>query len=418
MTSSIQQFNDFVQTIPDTDTINHLHDVLGKAGVKVVYEKSANFDQNNPVYTRLMFGTFKRSSPFEFPGIIMGQKEDEKNKFEAISVPPSPPVTQYKSAFLYKHFGRDTSIIKANDGTTVTLYYFGSKWVISTHRGFEVNSYRCIEQKTYQDLVDDVLAAYPDFSYDKLDTNKCYTFGFNHSDFHPFMENRENLKISKELKEKHSKPDVRAWFIQSVDLVKFNSSDPSYVSYDENIGLPAQESIKFINLKQLFQSANNAYTEYIKNGSINYGYLIRIGIKHFLVESTLLRNIRHIFYSNKFNNINEEFNKRKYIIINSFLDSEKHTVFRKLFPQYASQFDIMEQKMDDIVNAILKINKYSVEDKKVEPKDIVSVVAKELYGQITKTITLHNRKEEEVTTLLYEYIYNTKYTNLVYRLVF
>jgi hypothetical protein len=438
MSSSIQQFNDFVKTIPDADTLNHLHDVLGKIGVKVVYEKAANFDQDKPVYTRLMFGTFKRSCPFEFPGVIMGQNLDDKNnenKYKAVSVPPSPPVTQYQSKFLYKHFGRDMNIIKANDGTTVTLYYFGSKWVISTHRGFEVNSYNWIAQKTYQDVVREVLEEYPDFSYDKLDTCKCYTFGFNHSDFHPFRENNENLelenlkisesKFKEEFKEnnpaeptKNTKPSVRAWFIQSVDLVKFNASDISYVSYDEKIGLPVQECVKFSNIKHLFQSANNAYTEYTKNGSVNYGYLIRIGLKQFLVESTLLKHIRHIFYSNKFNNINDTFDKRKYIIVNTFLDSSKHTVFRKLFPQYKSQFDIMEQKMDDLVNAIIRINKDLKENKKIEPNNIVDVVAKELYEQITKTITLSNRDEDEVTNLLYTYIYNTQYTNLVYQLVF
>lgn len=429
MFSSIQQFNDFVKTIPDTDTLNHLHDALGKIGVKVVYEKAANFYQDKPVYTRLMFGTFKRSCPFEFPGVIMGQQLEDQNgekKYKAVSVPPSPPVTQYQSRFLYKHFGRDMSIIKANDGTTVTLYYFGSKWVISTHRGFEVNSYSWIAQKTYQEAVSEVLETYPDFSYDNLDKGKCYTFGFNHSDFHPFRENSENLEIGmsgceskEELKEENTtKPNVRAWFIQSVDLVKFNTSDPSYVSYDENIGLPVQESVKFSNLKQLFQSANNAYTEYTKNGSVNYGYLIRIGFKQFLVESTLLRHIRHIFYSNRFNNINDAFDKRKYIIVNSFLDAGKHTVFRKLFPQYMSQFDMMEQKIDDLVNTILRINKDSREDKKDEPENIVDVVAKELHMHISKTITLNNREEVEVTNLLYVYIYNTRYTDLVYKLVF
>jgi hypothetical protein len=112
------------------------------------------------------------------------------------------------------------------------------------------------------------------------------------------------------------------------------------------------------------------------------------------------------------------FDKRKYIIVNAFLDAGKHTVFRKLFPQYTSQFDTMKQKMDDLLNAILKINKDSKEDKKGEPENIVDVVAMELHEQITKTITLSNLDEAEVINFLYTYIYDTKYTNLVYKLVF
>jgi hypothetical protein len=435
MTSSIQQFNNLVKTITDTDTLNHLKGVLVTIGVKVVYEQAVNFDKDNPLYTRLMFGTFNRSCPFEFPGVIMAQRLEDQNgekKYKVVSVPPSPPVTQYQYNNMHTNFSKDTRIIKANDGTTVTLYYFDSRWVISTHRGFDVNSYNCIAQKTYQDVVDEVLEAYPDFSYDKLDRCKCYTFGFNHSDFHPFRENSKNLEIGnlkisegeskEELKEENTipntKPDVRAWFIQSVDLVKFNASNPSYLSYDENIGLPVQEIVEFSNLNKLQQSANNAYTEYLKNGSVNYGYLVLIGIKQFLVESTLLKHVRCIFYTNKFDNIKDEFDKRKYIIVNSFLDSNKHIIFRKLFPQYKSQFDTLEQKMDDLVNSILRISIDSKKDKKVEPENIVDVVAKELYNQITKMTTLSNLNESEVTNLLYMYVYNTKYTELMYKLVF
>lgn len=407
MSSSFQKFNDFVKTIPENNTLKYLYDTLGKVGVRVVYEKAANFDPDKPVYTRLMLGTFKRCCQFDFPGVILNQTND--NKFKTLSVPPSPPVIQYQSKFLYRHFGKDTNIIKANDGTTVTLYHFNNKWVISTHRGFDVNTYNWIAQKTYQDVIDEVLSAYPEFSYDKLDIRKCYTLGFNHSDFHPFRENNQL---------KDSKPEVRAWFIQSVDLNKFDESDPSCISFNENIGIPIQESVKFSHLKQLFHSANNAYKKYVNDKEVNYGYLIRIGLKQFLVESTLLKHIRYIFYSNKFNKLDNVFDKRKYIIVNSFLDANKHTVFKTLFPQYTEQFDMLDKHMDNLVKSIVAVTKASKENKKIEPKTIVEVVAKELYDQITKNITLSKLGENEIINLIYSYIYDTKFTDLVYKLSF
>lgn len=406
MLSLLQKFNSFVENIPSNETLKYLHDTLGKDGVKVVYEKAANFDPDNPKYTRLMLGTFKRSCLFDFPGVILKQTED--NKFKVLSVPPSPPVTQYQSKYLYKHFGKDTEIIKANDGTTVTLYYFNDKWVISTHRGFEVNTYNWMAQKTYQDVIGEVLSEYPNFSYDKLDTNKCYTFGFNHSDFHPF---RENSTID-------TKAKVRAWFIQSVDLIMFNESDPSCVSFEEDIGLPIQERVTFPHLKYLFQNANSAYTNYLNTKEVNYGYLIKIGIKQFLVESTLLKHIRHIFYSNKFNKLDKVFDKRNYIIVHSFLDAGKHTIFKKLFPQYIEQFDMLEKNVDSLVYAILLVIKASNEGKETKHETIVDVVANEMYDQITKTITLSKRNENDVTNLIYSYIYDTKFTDLIYKLAF
>jgi hypothetical protein len=406
MSSSIQQFNDLVKTIPQENTLKYLHNVLGKQGVKVVYEKETNFDQENPVYDRLMFGTFNRSCAFEFQGTILSHTEG--SHYKAISVPPPPPVTQYQSKILYKNFDKNTNIIKANDGTTVTLYYFKSKWVISTHRGFDVNTYICVAQKTYQDIIDEVLKQYPNFSYNNLDTSKCYTFGFNHSDFHPFMENREYKE--------ESKNNVRAWFIQSVDLNKFNLSDPSYKSYTDDIGLPIQNTVAYQTLKQLFYITNNAYIDYVKNGTVNYGYLIKIGSRQYLVESSLLKNIRQIFYSNKFNQLEDGLDTRKYIIINSFLDTNRHVIFKTLFPQYIPMFDMMMKKMDALVQAIVCI--YSYKDTTTfTPKNIVEIIAYELHTHIVKTVSLNNLCEKNITDIMH-FVYNTKCNKLLYRMMY
>lgn len=403
MMSPVTEFNTYLKSIPDINVIEYLHKTLGVKGVRVVFEKETygNNDEN-PVYKRLMFGTFNRSCNFDFPGVIMGFTD---GKFKAISVPPPPPLTKYNSRKLAGSLKNKSDIIEANDGTTVTLYYLDKKWVISTHRGFEVNSYKWIKQKTYQEAVDEVLKTYPNFSYDKLDKNKCYTIGFNHSEFHPFRESDVET----------DSPIFRAWFIQSVDLVKFNSSDSSYISYDEDIGLPIQKIIKFDNIKTMFQKANNAYSNYLKTGKINYGYLVRVGFRQYLVESTLLRNIRRIFYSNRFNKLSSSFNKTRYITVNAFLDAKKHAEFKQLFPHYAKQFMVLERHIDTLVKNIIGMVE---SDGNVEPSTIPEVVAGELYDKITSEITLKNKKKITVTNIVYEYIYDTRFTNLLYKLAY
>lgn len=405
MSSSIKEFNDLVNNIPDVNTLGFLIEEFNKKGVKVSYEKAEGFSPSNPVYSRFTFGTLSRSRLFDFTGIVM--VPDGSNSLKAISVPPPPPITVFKSKFLHQNFrNEDTTITKVNDGTTITLYYFNNKWVISTHRGFEVNSYKWVAKKTYQDIVDDVLNNYPKFSYDNLDKSKSYTIGFNHSDFHPFREGKEVLE----------KPNVSAWFIQSSDLNKFNASDKSYVSYDEDIGIPFQEKSVFHSLKALFQSANNAYKDYAKNGNIDYGYLIRVESKQYLVESTLLSNIRHIFYSNKFNYLDDVIDKNKYIIVNSFLDARRYGVFRVLFPQYDGEFKSLEKKMDDLMDSIMKIINIYENKEKFEPVNIVDVVAKELYEQFSKTINIKDQTKDALIDLVYAFIYDTKFTGLVYKL--
>ena len=92
---------------------------------------------------------------------------------------------------------------------------------------------------------------------------------------------------------------MRAWFIQSVDLEKFNASELPYVTYVEDIGLPTQESVKFSNIKQLFNSANNAYEEYRKRNPNRHimscefpckpsDHCRDLRRKHFLEKATIL----------------------------------------------------------------------------------------------------------------------------------
>jgi hypothetical protein len=289
-------------------------------------------------------------------------------------------------------------VTQVSDGTTVTLYYYNDKWVISTHRGYAVNEYVWAANKTYQQVVDEVFAQYS-INYDVFDKNKSYTIGFNHYDFHPFQ--AENKKI-------------KAWFIQSVDLKKFNSGDEKYACYNEKIGLPLQKYIKFNNLRQAFAAAKNAYTDYVNDGTVNYGYLVKVGLKRYLIESSLLRHIRHIFYSNKFNNLDTGFDKRNYIIVHSFLHSQHHTIFQNLFPQFKQSFANLHTTMHNLVNLVYKMLK----NNDIVANSTAETVAKELAKQIPKTVNFDGKNKQVVITILYSYLCSTKYTNMLYKLTY
>lgn len=407
---SISSYISFINNIPKKDTIPFLNEELGKKGVKVIYEKSNNYTQDNPKYNRIMFSTFVRSCSFEYPGtIIKGTKGCAP--YKVISVSQSPPNTKYQIGLIYNNFNTST-IINANDGTTVTIYYYDNKWIISTHRGFQVNKYHWFGEKTYEDVVNEVLAEYK-MSYDSFDKNKCYTFGFNHNDFHPFMEGR-----SKE------GPNIRAWFIRSVDLKKFNEGDTmeNCMSYTEDIGLPIQQPVKFNSVDEMLEKTKNAYDDYIETGVVNYGYIISIESKQYLIESSLMKNIRNIFYTNRFNKLESCFDKKKYIVLNAFLDANKHNTFKKLFPQYLDSFTDFEKKIDTVIQKITDI----VEQKEAEDKfkklqesqDSVDKFSVELYKELTKSITIKLHKKNHIIDIIYSFIYNTKYTEKLYDLVY
>tara|TARA_A100001015_G_scaffold317155_1_gene433328 strand:- start:16 stop:840 length:825 start_codon:yes stop_codon:yes gene_type:complete len=263
-TSYQEEFNKFVKNIPTRNTLNYLKETLGVIGVKMVYEKDKKISsRENPVLKRIMLSSFNRSCKFKYVGVILGL---ENNKYRIISYQPKPPLNQFRRNNVVEVMNREQKqirIIQATDGTTVTLYWLNNKWVISTHRGYEVNNLKWMGY-TYQYLLDDVLSSYMNFSYDKLNKNKCYTIGFKHSFNHPFLEGKKDIKYI----------EKKAWFIQSIDINRFNLDTSSCVTYDEDIGLPLQRTVPFMDLRTLYIKANNAYNNYIKNGNVNYGYII------------------------------------------------------------------------------------------------------------------------------------------------
>jgi hypothetical protein len=404
---SISSYISFINNIPQKDTIPFLNEELGKQGVKVIYEKHNKHTLDNPKYDRIMFSTFVRSCPFEYPGTIIKSTKGS-TPYTVVSVSQSPPITRYAMSFIHKNFS-NASIVNANDGTTVTIYYYNDKWVISTHRGFHVNNYNWFGEKNYEDVVGEVMSQYK-LSYDDLNKDKCYTFGFNHNEFHPFMEGR--LK---------DKSNIRAWFIRSVDLKKFNEGCSDYISYTENIGLPVQETVMFNSVDELLEKTKNAYSDYRDTGIVNYGYILNIGTKQYLVESSLMKNIRNIFYTNKFNKLESNFDRKKYIVLNAFLDSKQHEMFKVLFPQFLQEFRMFEEQIDVLVDAIsemVKPKEKEEKEEKDEKQKKVQYLANQIHGDLTKFITINLHKKEHVIDIIYSFIYNTKYTEKLYALMY
>lgn len=401
-----KKFSTFIKNIPKTNTLAYLYNELGKRGVRVVYDKADNFNKNEPEFKRIILGTFVRSCSFEFPGTIISQNPD--GIYQAISVPSPPPHTKYTMKHLAssaeQKFVKDGKQLftakKAQDGTTVSLYYFEGQWCVSTYRGFDVTNSYATKEKTYKQLLDEVFNNYPKFSYESLNTSCSYTIGFSHSDFHPFLSTVNPTQ----------QPSTSAWFIQSSNLENFNNGK-SFINYDENIGLPFQDTVTK-SLSELINTSKNAYNTFVKTKEVNYGYLIRVGYRQYLIESTLLENIRTLFYSNKFNKLDPSFDKRKYIIVYSFLSAEKYTVFLNLFPQYTDEFKSLRKKIDNVIELMVKISNI----KNYVPHSLYETIVNEYYHTVGKTITLSKMNPDDVRGILYSIIYDTKNTNFVYQL--
>jgi len=368
-----------IASIQMDSPFEYLKDHLGHKGVKVIYEKK---------YTRIMLGSFRRTCEFKFPGLIMVK---ESNKYRVASVPPAPPISQFKRNML----NNPESIIQVNDGTTVTLYYYNNEWIISTHRGYDVSNYIWFSNKTYRQVLDEVLSSYTEFNFNQLSKIKSYTIGFKHHEYHPFDEGCK----------------FKAWFIQSVDLNQFNDGKLS-VSYTDNIGIPIQKNIDSKDSKLDLQStANTAFEEYKKNKTINYGYIVLKDNRQYLIESSLLKNIRNIFYVNNLHKIDSKYDRHKYIIIQSFLDATKHDILKELFPQYQKEYKKIHNTIHTLADNIYNIAQGS--DKKIELLDVVS---HELYKNMGDGVRGTDKKTA-LNSIIYPSLYNPKLADLLYNLI-
>ncbi len=112
-------------------------------------------------------------------------------------------------------------IIRADDGTVLTLYYWrypggqsGERsapghWCLSSSNGYDVSTLKWCGDRTFAEIFADLATKYyPRFvsetglrldsgrlSFTHLDESRCYTVGLRHHDFHPILADPERLWV-------------------------------------------------------------------------------------------------------------------------------------------------------------------------------------------------------------------------------
>jgi len=265
-----------------------------------------------------------------------------------LAFPPKPSNPRYK-------FNKTVDLVKynvyqINDGTTVTLYHYDDKWQVSSLNGYSVGALIWAGTKTFKQVLTECLATCPDFNWERLDTNKCYTVGFRHPEYHPF------------------KPSKKVWFIQSVDLSSQNVEE-FVPNYEDDIGIPLQPKMN-ITIEELIDNIRNAGFNYIRDGTIDMGYILRPienDNSSILLESSLLKYIKKFIYNDRSGRLNprdENYvgaEKRIiYIALKAYLDVNDHYVFKSLFSQHDDLYVLFSEFIEHLMDALLgQENDYS-----------------------------------------------------------
>lgn len=281
-------------------------DALKKLNYTTVFEKNGN--------RMLIFANRYRADEDqmyrECNGLIL-----EKDTFNIIAYPPPPLTLQYGYRFKekIKKTLSEYNVYYANDGTSILLYYYLDQWIISTNKMYDASQVKPHGlQTTYIAAFTEVMANYPEFSFDKLDKNLTYNIIMHHIEFHPYGGDNSAQFIAAYTKtgEKQT-PEI-------------GISCPIIVNIEPN---------------ELFNSAFNALkaAKTSKTPPL-FGYILehKETGSRILLESSLLYNIRRRFYDNKvIQEIRDHnYNKLDFLILRAVTQNDRQ--FASLFPQYAT----------------------------------------------------------------------------------
>ncbi len=330
----------FMQTHPVAETARR---ELYQQGVKTSYSDDVM------IFTTLHNAKNVSTNPYiqECNGLVL-----EQNTWKPLVVPPRTLRfninTDASNRFLHQGLYH---IYKVQDGTCFNLYYYNGKWVISTARGHTMNDVKWAQDKTYQQIITECLEriglTWETFTTQLVTTN-CYSFGFRH----PLMQ---------KFREGATQYIYKLWFIQSVCL---KEDDPTYLWSSDVCPIaiiPTQEVLSDVigNLKELYKKATSALHDYLDNGNVCYGYILRsVNVAETLehsdlfIESSLMRIIRKTWYENNLIDLchKSHWDKELVITLQAYLDSPNYEVFQKLFPDYQETLSAYHTFITEIVN--------------------------------------------------------------------
>lgn len=238
-------------------------------------------------------------------------------------------------------------IYEIQDGSTFNMYYDYSlnKWLPSMRRIFDATNVvwrgQCYGEIIAKLFEDNAINIFTDATY----ANYTFTFGFSNENLHPF------------------KPRNALWFIQT------HNNTPSADANNNPNTNPQLQKIKQKNvnlsLNEIKQNTSSALNNYLTDQNYTLGYIIRSNNNVYLVESTLLNEIRKLIYQlPKTNKTMQQKNQENFknfdlVILESYMDFRKKDMFIRLFPQYSDKFayyeNLFKQTVDNLSNLIQKI---------------------------------------------------------------
>lgn len=362
-----------------------------KFNIKFVYEVTDELTGRILVTTNSDKANYRYKLARVSNGLVI-QYNYTNDKFEFGLLACSPPGLKFRCKLRKINSNFDKySIYEAKDGTIFTMYWYLDSWRLSTTGGYDVTKYTWQGAKTYEEIVSHVLNHVHDMSLEefqsKLDKNYSYTFGFKHPTFHPFM---ATMLESYDM-----------WFVCDYDRINHNL----YYDIDTNHTLSFMnkqtELSEITNVHQLIMNCKTAYEDWQKdNSKQNFGYILRSNIRdenaNVLLESSLMRNLRQLFYNVR---TDKTCDRTDYVCLSAYLNTTISNKFLKMFPQFKDKFNKLDNMLNNIIDGLIydtSLNEYT---------DIANI----LKPDIEKIVNIKNSSKK----IIYDHLRSLNYIKVI-----
>lgn len=399
------QVQKFITCLTDQSPQN-IRSQLYKRGVL------ASYDQNDG---RIVFYASKNqrfSSDTDMLKLECNGLVFDTQNMKPLVIPQLLPKSSINTNIINMHLSNDMyDILYINDGTVINLYWWDldKSWHISTARSYDLTNKKW-GLLTYKEVLKLILNDNEEKFYNMLDKEQSYTFGIKYEGAHPFNEGKDEY-INK------------IWFIQSVHL----ENKEVYTDFDNSFNIPTQEFVvgKINNVTDLFASLNNALTGFINHADKPlYGYILRSkNIQHtgaysnILLESTLLQKIRLLYYHSSLNMSARymQYDRNIFILIYSYLDTNRNFLFTKLFPQYIPLFDKLGMITTNLVRHLIAYTKNKRNDGLLKSSAKFQVYVKTIHESLNNQYKI-NITDRNIIKFITTYLLTEKWVDVYYNL--
>lgn len=374
--------------------LNFIKTCLYKNGILANYSKDGRMVLYASKNNRFILNTPMSA---ECNGLVI-----DVNNSKILAMPPSRFISNVDSNIVAPHLSNNIyDIYLVEDGTVISMYYWEplKKWVISTTRSHD-NTNAKWGDYTYSEVINDLLGPNAVDFYNSLDKNTSYTFGIKHASMHPFREGGPD-------------PINKIWFIQS-----YNGT-VSY-TFDNSFGINPQIKVRYPNnLQTIFANLKYSLPDYMNNGSVLYGYILRSNnplktgyYSNIILESSLLQKIRHMCYNSIINNTAtaKAYNRELYMIISAFLNINVRALFIELFPHYIEQYDAIATAIESLISDTIG---YVDNPSSLCESDENYENVKNIYNSISTLEPLNTNNRAMISLE----ICNVKYSDVIYKML-